>query len=120
LSMVSNRGHEMREKFAQWLRLYTLKEVEVDNEHENGIVPWAKATQDTRDYWLKGATEGIALISQEIEKNMMMSDDEMYEWFATTKGDTMDIFQIIRYMNLKQGLKILGLLARIDCPKEPA
>jgi len=58
----------MIEKIARWLRVYKLQEVEVDNETEDGIVPWDKASQETRDFWLKDTKELLALISEEIEK----------------------------------------------------
>ena len=43
-------------------------DVHVDNETEDGIVPWDKASQETRDFWLKDTKELLALISEEIEK----------------------------------------------------
>ena len=58
----------MIEKIARWLRVYKLQEVEVDNETEDGIVPWDKASQETRDFWLKDTKELLTLISEEIEK----------------------------------------------------
>jgi hypothetical protein len=58
-----------------------------------------------------GADAMLKAISEKIEKNMMLTDDEMYAFFAQTKGDTMSVFEIIRYMNLKQSQKILALIS---------
>ena len=44
-----------REKIARWLRTYKLGEIEVDAPTDDGIVPWDKASEKTRDYWLKDA-----------------------------------------------------------------
>ncbi len=47
---------ELREQLGRWLRTYKLNEVETDDHLvEDGITPWDKISQNTRNYWLKDA-----------------------------------------------------------------
>ena len=76
----------MIEKIARWLRVYKLQEVEVDNETEDGIVPWDKASQETRDFWLKDTKELLALISEDIEKVEKQAENTPRYWDGLGKA----------------------------------
>lgn len=67
----------MKEEIARWLRTHTLKEVEVENPtlENDGIVPWDKATQVTKSYWLHEADEFIFLLKEEIRKSLLTDEE---------------------------------------------
>ena len=57
---------KVEEKVARWLRTYKLGEVEVEDpaEGRNGIIPWGKCHQETKNRWLADAREILALIKE--------------------------------------------------------
>ena len=55
---------KVEEKVARWLRTYKLGEVEVEDPAEDGIVPWDKCHQETKNRWLADAREILSLIKE--------------------------------------------------------